>query len=380
MKTVIVTLAGALLATSVWAAPDETDGQDPTVEDPTMEMEFDMEDWEGDDVEGGDDDGTETQTTWIDAWIHQPLKYTLQHEMSRSVQRQGGLVNNRSSIRLEYSKFFSNNYYLQFDTKTTKFWGSDHRNVAQSTDTLTREAYIQGSWGNTSVKLGVQTLIWGESDAGAITDVISPRNLSELFFINLEESRLGQGLINIEQYTDWGNFSGFYIPNPKFNEYPQPGTEFEFDPFGAIADVRPELVGDDGSEYGVSWKKTFGKSDFTLLAASLIDNNYGVVANGFNADGKMILNRHRQRFELAGFTFNYATGDYLFSGEIAAKLDRGYNDPAFNLIERDTIDTALKAEYSLGANDSISPGNWSTATSKTGVRMWSAYPRTPTLW
>lgn len=371
--------------TSETVANETVDSTDLMMDDMSYDGDddmFDDSDMMGDyDLEGEEQVEVESQS-FIQQHILAPSKIVLKHEMSRAFADNSGLKTNRSSVQLEYAKFFWDNFYVRLDTKVSGFWNNDHRQVAQDRRTSTREAYVQGSFGDTSIKVGVQTLIWGESEAGAITDVISPRNFSELFFINLEESRLGQSLINIDHFSQWGDWNLFYIPNPEFNELPLPGTAYAVDPFRAdnpapndggpgapngdippdgdsptnaqMPLLRDDPAGFDGAEWGGSWKKTFGNSDVTLMAANLVENVKAMRNDGLNADGRMVLSQVAKRFSMLGMTFNYAAGDYLFAGEIGKKSSRAFNRGAFELIEKDTVDTALKLEYNLGGNDRAS--------------------------
>ena len=284
-------------------------------------------------------------------------RMSFKHELAGRIRDMDGLVNNRTSFRIEYEKYFWDKFYLHLDLIETAFWGRDHRARGRGgsfTESTLRDAYLQFSSGNTSVKLGSQILIWGESDAGAITDVIAPRNLSELFFISLEESRISQFMLTVDQFTRIGDWSAFYIPDAQYNEYPEPGTAYFLDAFGAQA--RIERRDFDRSEYGLRWKKTFGGSDVGLMAARLIDNDYVYRLRGVDADGRLHLLRDDQRFGMIGATFNHVAGPLLLSAEVAHKSPRAFLTSQLQTLEKGEVDTSLRAEYSLGngGNHSLS--------------------------
>jgi hypothetical protein len=311
---------------------------------------------DGDDSEFGErHGGTEAalaSATWLPGG-----RLTFKHELAARIRDTDGLVNNRTSFRIEYEKYFWDKFYLHLDLIETAFWGRDHRARGRGgsfTESTLRDAYLQFSSGNTSVKLGNQILIWGESDAGAITDVIAPRNLSELFFISLEESRISQFMLTVDQFTRIGDFSAFYIPDAQYNEYPEPGTAYFLDGFGAAA--RIERRDFDRAEYGLRWKKTFGGSDVGLMAARLVDNDYVYRLRGVDPDGRLHLLRDDQRFDMIGATFNHVAGPLLLSGEIARKSPRAFLTPQLQTLEKDEVDTSLRVEYSLGngGNHSVS--------------------------
>ncbi len=287
------------------------------------------------------------------------MRSTLGHEGSFRTRGQHGVVNNRSWFRIEYSKFFLDSFFVQIDSKLNAFWSNDHRAKAEDQATLfetnTQEAFLQysGTGGYTSIKTGVQRLIWGESEAGAITDEVSPRNFSELFFAPLEESRIGQFMLNLDHFSSSGDWSFFFVPNPKFNKYPKSGTAYYVDPFNGLADIRDEPSDKKQYEYGMRWKKTFGKSDISFMAASLVDNDYVFHMDGVTDAGRLLISRLKQRFTLTGVTFNYAKGKYLLKGEVGLKSPKGFNDAAFQIIEKDVIDSSLGLTSSLGQSNTI---------------------------
>ncbi len=300
----------------------------------------------------------ETDTPSLLSTLLEPIRFTLRHEISYKTEDPDGIQSNRTSFRLEYSKFFLNNFYLQFDSKISAFWSNDHRAEAEDEEILfktgSKEAFLQASFADTSVKAGVQIVIWGESDGGAITDVISPRDYSELFFISLEDSRIGQPMLVLDQFSPIGDWSLFFIPDPEFNKYPEKGTAYYFDPFAGLAEYQDDESDEEPFEYGLRWKKTFGKSDIGIMGASLIDNDYVYRLDGYTDSGKLLLTKKKQRYNMIGVTFNYAKGNFLLKGEIGKKSPKAFNDASFQIVEKDVVDTALGLEYSPGGSYTLS--------------------------
>jgi len=181
---------------------------------------------------------------FISTSILEPMRLTLRHEISYKVKGPGGIKNHRSSLRFEYKKSFFKYFYVQADSKLNAFWIKDHRSEAHNEKLLFQnnvlEGFLQFSMKQTSLKVGIQKMIWGESEAGAVTDVISPRDYSEIFFISLEESRRGQPIISVDQFTKMGDFTFFFVPLPLFNRYPYAGSAYYYDPFAGHALVKDE--------------------------------------------------------------------------------------------------------------------------------------------
>lgn len=278
-------------------------------------------------------------------------RFTLKQELASKIKRPFDSANVRTSFRAEYEKHFIDTFYLRLDGLATAYVGRDH--VAKARDqnvvwqTSLREAFLQFSKGDTSVKLGRQILIWGESEAGVITDVIAPRNFSELVFVSLEASRLSQTMLTVDQYTKWGDFNLFYIPKSRFNKYPEPNTSYYFDPFQGTGNTSTNSS--SGREYGVRWRKAFSGGDLSVMAASLMDNDYALSLQGFDRNGLMRLRNEPYRFKMVGATFSRTFEGILLSGEVAKKIPRSFIDGSnLQTVKKSELDTAIKAEYSLG--------------------------------
>lgn len=307
----------------------------------------------GDDLQFG---SPGEDSTFFSVFLRSPLRLTLKHEGAWKFVDPYDAMNNRSSLRLEYSKFFLKYLFLRGEARATGYWKYDHR--TRPTDfwhndrsepedaafgTRIREAYLQGSFGGTSIKAGTQILIWGESDAGALTDEVSPRDNSEIYFISLEESRIGQPMLLLDQYTAFGDWSLFFVPYPAFNENPQPGTAYYLNPFGEAAEVRVEGRDEDDFEYGMRWKKAIGLSDVSVMAASLTDNDRAVrVAD----DG--VLEERTERFTLAGLALNYPFGNFLPKAEAALKFEKPFTDASLRITKRNAFGASLGFDYSTG--------------------------------
>jgi hypothetical protein len=272
-------------------------------------------------------------------------RISLKHEMSYKFASPKRLVNNRSSIRLEYSKLFAEKVFLRLDTKLNFHWSNDHRAEAKDQhlfrELVTREAYLQTSFGNTSLRFGHQILPWGVSEGGAITDEISPRNASEFFFVSLEESRIGQPMVTADHFNNIGQWTAFFVPRPAYNRYPDIGSEYDIP--GAFDKPEPEGGWDvtDDYEYGLRWKRTFGKSDISLMAASLVDNDYLV---------------RKQRFRMFGLTANIAKGNLLYRAEVALKQPKAYVasvGSGTSVVESDQFDSSFGFDYSPGGRSLV---------------------------
>lgn len=272
----------------------------------------------------------------LEAQAESPLRFSVAYEYGYKVQRPERTIKNRASLRLEYSRTLSDSFSVQFDAKANVFLGNDQRRAADNRDVMVTQAYLQSSFGNISLRVGIQTLPWGESMLAPITDEISPRDNRELFNFNLEELRVGQPMLVADRYSDDIRWSGFVVPQASFNKLPEDGTLYDFDPLS----YRRGSVGEGGPEYGVSWKKNYDRADITLMAASLVDNDY---ARRLDGDG--LATRVRERFTLTGISFSRAMGNFVLRGEAAVKFGKPFNDQALQIVLKRTIETYVGLDY-----------------------------------
>jgi hypothetical protein len=347
---------------------DEVEDFDDGFEVDNTVFEFDVEETAGEDISFDNDQSEifgddvalntkDTQASFLSSLFY-GARFTLKHEVFYKVKEPTGIMSNRSSVRLEVARPIGRHFFLQLDTKETFFWENDHRaeavNKKVTTEPFTREAFLQASFVDTSIKAGIQILIWGESEGGAITDVISPRDYSEAFFISLEESRIGQPMVLLDQFTSVGDFSVFFVPDADFNEYPEKNTAYEYNLFGDSTPYRTQTSGGSKHEFGGRWKKTFGQSDVAVMAASLIENDYAYRADGSADDGETIITREEKRFTMAGATFNHVRGSFLYKGEVGIKWPRHFNNSDLQIEKRDVLDTAIGMDYSPGGAYTLS--------------------------
>lgn len=308
--------------------PADAGAQDQVM---TIDMDFDA---------GDEEDGR--FAAWKDAF-----RISLLHEVSYKFASPKRFVNNRSGVRLEFSKLFARNLFLRLDTKYNLHWNSDHRTKAKNEnlfrELITREAYLQTSFGETSLRVGYQILPWGVSEGGAITDEVSPRNSADFFFVPLEESRIGQPMLALDHFGRTGQWSAFFVPRPAYNRYPDSGSEYDIP--GAFEVEEPEGSWDDTDdfEYGLRWKRTFDKSDFSLMAASLIENDYLV---------------RKQRMQMVGMAANIADDNLLYRAEVALKHPRVFfaqnaAGDGFDIVESDVFDSSFGFDYSPGGRSLI---------------------------
>ncbi len=305
----------------------------------------------------GESDRQNQQSGSVLETLLKSFKTTLEFEYSHKTAAPQKNVKNRFSARIEYEYFFADYFFFKIDTKITAHHYHDHIAQAEEKDlvikTNTREAFLQSSFGGTSIKAGRQIIVWGEADGVAVTDAVSPRDKSEWMFISLDESRISQNMLLIEQFTGIGDFSLFFTPEAEMDKNPISGSEYDLNLFDSSLYQVTEEDSLNDPEYGFRWKKTFGRSDIALMVAKLIDNQPTYKANGSTIDGRIRLTKSGQYYTMTGITANYASGNFLWKGEIAQKDKKTFNTSRLDIVERKVYDTAIGFDYTPVSGYSI---------------------------
>ena len=80
--------------------------------------------------------------------------------------------------------------------------------------------------------------------------------------------RKGVGFYRFRGREMAGQWTGFFVPRPSYNKYPDKKSEYDIP--GAFDASEPERRWDDPDdyEYGIRWQHTFGKSDVLRSTAS----------------------------------------------------------------------------------------------------------------
>lgn len=75
-----------------------------------------------------------------------------------------------------------------------------------------REAYLDIFFDNLDLRLGKQQIIWGKADGVFITDIISPKDLSEFLLRDFEEIRMGITALKADYYIGNSGLELVWVP------------------------------------------------------------------------------------------------------------------------------------------------------------------------
>ena len=225
-----------------------------------------------------------------------------------------------------------------------------------------RQAYLDLYLGNFDIRLGRQQIIWDKADGVFITDIISPKDLSEFLLPNFEEIRLGVDALKLNYYRGDHTFEIVWLPRfqptifpeaasiwaPKMMDFPvQPDFDY------SNATVAAKL---ENSEFAVKYSALTSAIDFEMMAGYLWDDNpTNHILKSIDPATReltgLTVRPECHRLTLAGGSFSTTLGAWVLRGEGAFSHGKYFNstNPAYadGTVQKDYLHYLIGLDYSL---------------------------------
>lgn len=331
---------------------------------------------EPNDFELGDDlfdleflDAGETAQDQSSAW-YVPFTYKLSYQtisqvnehvstdfLGNDVDEQPELENNRLSLLAKYQHTFAPGWLLQGNAHAKLYLRQDYEYEANNNNTHTEfrlnELFLQHSFDQHSLKVGNQTVVWGEADGNSVLDVINTTEIRDLSIVNIEDARLNQFFVVWDRFGDRSSLSSFVNLYPKFNPALKPGSPLYQPLLYKRVDLdRDKILLEAGTQY--RWTRT--GSDIAVMAAYLYENQLrydpppSQVGNAIPVEND---------FWLLGMSANKAidklllVADFSYSNGVFADT---FDPTAFTTsrYENNLVGTSLGFEYGVSALQQVS--------------------------
>ena len=246
-----------------------------------------------------------------------------EHSVSRAdgntERKNAAIENSRFSLLARYQNPFAAGWLLQASAQAKVYWPGDYEYRANDdridTEFRLNELFVQRSTGENSVKLGAQTVVWGENIGNSVLDVINTSEFRDLTIIDIEDARLNQWLLVWDRFIGNHQISSFVNLYPEFNPPPVRGSPFFFEPAFNLTDYRREKA---LFEIGSQMRWSLAGSDISIMGAYLYENqlSYSPPALGVG-DAQSTANDYL----LLGASANRAIGKLLLNLDIAYSHD-----------------------------------------------------------
>ena len=243
-----------------------------------------------------------------------------------------GMVQNALSVNLENrsdNKAFKADFFIS-------------HNIGDSTlDWRLRQLYMDLSFDAFDFRMGKQQVIWGKADGVFITDVVSPKDLSEFLLPDFAEIRQGVTALTSNAFIGNHTFSLVLVPLFAPTITPDSGSIWRVAP-PAPAGVRVSM---DASQQDVALKavnsEVFGRwsamlesVDFEVMAGWMWDDDPSLHIskkyvhlnsnNGQMVLDSLVVSPQHHRLAVAGGSISSTLAGFVLKGEGALYLDKRF--------------------------------------------------------
>lgn len=322
------------------------------------------------------DDLFTQETRNTPAWL-EPFTFKLSEQLFAQVNehsatladgskssRNAAIENNRFSLLARYQNPFAAGWLLQASAQAKVYWPGDYEYRANNdgidTEFRLNEFFLQHSSSENSLKVGAQTVVWGENIGNSVLDVINTSEFRDLTIIDIEDARLNQWLLVWDRFDGNHQTSSFINLYPEFNPPPVRGSPFFFEPAFNLTDYRRRKP---LFEIGSQMRWSLAGSDLSIMGAYLYENQlfYSPPPTG-RGDALSEANDYL----LLGVSANRAYGMLLLNLDIAYSHDILVNvlvtpsnpieTPYFATQAMNKLGATLGFEYALNNDQSIMLG------------------------
>jgi hypothetical protein len=212
----------------------------------------------------------------------------------------------------------------------------DYNALNNNLDITLRQAYMDIYFDNFDLRIGKQQIIWGKADGVFITDIISPRDLSEFILPDFEEIRIGINALKFDYYLGNSTFEVVWIPifqatitpdensiwAPEMQEFPVPTAYYSqnYDSGNKLSE----------SEFALKYSYLGSVIDFELMAAYMWDDNPAMHIY-LQPDMTLLIKPEYHRLPLAGASFSKAVGGAVVRGEGAYYFEKRFSAEDFTV-------------------------------------------------
>ncbi len=213
-----------------------------------------------------------------------------------------------------------------------------------------REAYADIYFDNIDLRIGKQQIIWGKADGVFITDIISPKDLSEFLLPDFEEIRIGVNAVKADYYIGNHTLELVWLPVFEPTRLPAPSSiwfpAMEFPVTPTFDDSRREIKPTLGnSELFAKYAAITSAIDFELMAGYAWDDDPAMhISKTIDPEtqqlrGLTVRPRHH-RLSIAGGSFSTSISGVILRGEAAY-----YNGKRFGTTKPLDDDAIVKEDY-----------------------------------
>jgi len=224
-----------------------------------------------------------------------------------------------------------------------------------------REAYLDMYFDAFDVRIGKQQIIWGKADGVFITDIISPKDLSEFLLRDFDEIRMGVTGVKADYYLGDNTFEFVWLPTftstvmPPEGSIWRPRMSFPVEPVFdySRSEVETSLK---NSEVFAKFSALTSLVDLEFMAGYAWDDDptmhvvKSIDPETHELTGLTVYPEHH-RLTIGGGSFSTTLGPFVLRGEGAYYKGKYFNstDPTLpeSVVKKDYLHYLVGMDYTL---------------------------------
>jgi hypothetical protein len=230
-----------------------------------------------------------------------------------------------------------------------------------------RDAYVDFSLEELSLRLGQQQIVWGEALGQFFADVVNPKDLREFLLPDFDYIRIPIWALDAQYHISPDLIiEGVVSPDQEVNEFALPGSDFAFFVPPPPPGFQQTLSPDDRPATDFEHWNGGGRIAYLVEGWDLAGFYYTspdhtpalfktVSADPVTGTSTLILNPRHERVHHFGATFSKGTEFSVFRGEFVYTHDRFFDaeDPTLNegVIQDDQFSYVLGFDHNFGKFD-----------------------------
>jgi len=279
-----------------------------------------------------------------------------------------GYVRNYDGVLLNNDMDFSivqNTLDLNFTMQTNKVGFKVNPYVYQYSDKDLvyglREVYLDLFFDSFDIRVGKQQIIWGKADGVFITDIISPKDLTEFLLRDFDEIRMGVTAVKFDYYIGDNTFEIVWVPVFSPTKFPPQDSIWAVTPDFQITpkfdfskkDIKPSIK---NSEIFAKYSVFSSAVDFEIMGGYTWDADPTIhTLKEIDPLTHQLLSLtaipEHHRMTVTGGSFSTTIGPVVLRGEGAYYWGKYFmsQDPTLpeGVIEKDYLNYLLGADFSI---------------------------------
>ncbi len=279
-----------------------------------------------------------------------------------------GYVRNYEGVLLNDDMDFSivqNTLDLNFSMQTSKVGFKVNPYIYHYSDKTIvfdlREAYLDLFFDSFDLRIGKQQIIWGKADGVFITDIISPKDLTEFLLRDFEEIRMGVTAVKFDYYIGDNTFELVWVPVFSATKFPEQDSIWAITPQFPVQpqfdfskkDIKPSIK---NSEIFAKYSIFSSAIDFEIMGGYTWDADPTIhTLKQIDPLTHQLLSLtaipEHHRLTVAGGSFSTTLGPVVIRGEGAYYWGKYFQseDPMLKegVIEKDYLNYLLGADFTI---------------------------------